>query len=109
MSIFEDYSAFIYSIMVSPPKTSKKFNLYCDNINEIYWDKDDDSSIPKKEIYSMYSEYFLEVKEELTIDCDENCTLCLKINKSFCIVYEDKFTIIYNKNYKYGKKNFVKK
>ena len=104
MSIFEDYPAFIYSIMASPPNTSKEFNLYCDNINETYGDKDDDSSIPKQGIYSIYSEYFLEVKEELTIDCNENCTLCLKNNKSYCIVCEDKFTIIYNKDYKYGKK-----
>ena len=104
ISIFEDYPAFIYSIILSPPNSSEEFNLYCDKINETYGDKDEDSSIPTKRIFSMYSNYYIEVKEELTIDCKDNCTLCLRNDKNYCIVCEDKFTIIYDKDYKYGKK-----
>ena len=59
---------------------------------------------PKKIIFSGNSEYYIKVKEDLSIDCNENCTLCLKNGASYYIVCEDNFTIIYNNKYKYGKK-----
>ena len=109
ITIFENYPALSYSIVLLPPKTPEEFNLYCDNINNTYGNENDDSSIPKKSIYSGKSDIYIKVKEDLKIDCNENCTLCLKNDASYCIICEDKFTIIYNKKYKYGKKKVCQK
>ena len=51
ITTFENYPALSYSIVLLPPETPEEFNLYCDNINDTYGNKSDDSSIPKKRFF----------------------------------------------------------
>ena len=107
---FTDYSFdtieiyFLYQAEISPPYDVEEFNNYCDNYNNNFGVIEDESAFEEIETkWSVYSYYYININEELSIECDDsNCTLCLRDNSSYCIVCkDDNYKIIYDN--KYGK------
>ena len=86
------------------PDELEEFNKYCDNYNDSYGNISDKNSFSRKFKSSSYSNYFLNIKEELTTECyNTNCTLCLSSDIGYCIVCKGNYNITYDEKYKYGK------
>ena len=72
------------NIFMALPKTVRKFNEYCNKINDTFGDKNDESSytLNTKNYFSHMLDYYIYITEKLSNECNiEDCDLCLKRDK----------------------------
>ena len=96
---------FDYYVNIIPPNNISEINEYCDEINDIYGNKnyrDSYDSETKKSIFNAYNIYTNESLE--TICNDTNCILCLGIDINYCIVCKGNYIFIPDDEYRFGKK-----
>ena len=96
---------FHYYVKIAPSDNISEINEHCDEINDIYGDRNYSNSYDNEQKNSIFNDYNIYTNESLKTICnDTNCILCLEIDINYCIVCKGKYTFIFGDEYKFGKK-----
>ena len=99
----------MYQVTIIPSNNITEINDYCDEINDVYGDKNDQNSNPFKTKKSLYNNYNINITENLETVCNNtNCILCLGKDINYCIVCKGNYTFIFGDEYMFGKKKVCK-
>jgi len=97
--------SFDYYVKIAPSDNISEINEYCDEINDIYGDKNYRKSYDSEGKNSIFNKYNIFTNESLKTICnDTNCILCLGIDINYCIVCKGNYTFISGDEYRFGKK-----
>ena len=104
-AINKNVLSFDYSLIIKPSDDINEINEYCDEINDVYGDKNDNNSYSFKYKNSVTNSYEFYINQNLETICnDTNCILCLRNDINYCIVCKGNYTFIIGDEYMYKKK-----